>query len=132
MAISKKTFVINGDNFSDLSGFYDEVQGVLTEHFEGFGRNLDAFNDILRGGFGRFDYGENIQIVWKNSIKSKMDLGFAETIKYYTKQLTRVHPSNLKYTREQLKQAKKKQGQTLFDILVEIIKDSHNVEFEFT
>lgn len=28
------------------------------------GRNLDAFNDILRGGFGRHEYGQPIRIQW--------------------------------------------------------------------
>ncbi|RHR32402.1 hypothetical protein DWX43_02705 [Clostridium sp. AF19-22AC] len=38
-------------------------------------RNLDAFNDILRGGFGRHDYGEPILIVWKHFERSKRTLG---------------------------------------------------------
>ena len=39
------------------------------------GRNLDAFNDVLRGGFEVFEYEENINMTWKNSEKSKKDLG---------------------------------------------------------
>ena len=38
------------------------------------GHNLDAFNDILRGGFGVFDEGP-ILLKWKNYEKSKEDLG---------------------------------------------------------
>ncbi|GHU82973.1 hypothetical protein AGMMS50284_5720 [Clostridia bacterium] len=39
------------------------------------GRNLDAFNDILRGGFGRHGYGEPIKIKWLCYEKSKRTLG---------------------------------------------------------
>lgn len=36
---------------------------------------MDAFNDILRGGFGRHDYGEPILIEWQYFEKSKQNLG---------------------------------------------------------
>ena len=38
------------------------------------GHNLDAFNDLLRGGFEVFD-NEPIKIKWINYKKSKKDLG---------------------------------------------------------
>ena len=41
--------------------------------FEGVGRNLSAFNDVLRGGFGLFEYDEPISIVWNHSAKSRHD-----------------------------------------------------------
>jgi len=39
------------------------------------GRNLNAYNDVLTGGFGVHDYEEHIKIRWTNSDKSKKDLG---------------------------------------------------------
>ena len=47
---TKPTFVIEGRDFTTLEGFYDEISRVLIPQVE-WGRNLDAFNDILRGGF---------------------------------------------------------------------------------
>ena len=70
----KKKFIIDGNNFSDLDGFYDEIRRVLTDNFEGFGRNLDALDDVLEGGFGKFDEYENIILIWKNFDKSKKEL----------------------------------------------------------
>lgn len=70
-----KTIELDGNNFSDIESFYDEVQKKLYANDEDWGRNLDAFNDILFGGFGVFGAGENIKLVWKNSEKSKRDLG---------------------------------------------------------
>jgi len=48
---SLPTLTIDGQRFSDLSGFYAEVSKYL---IPGTLRvsNLDSFNDILRGGFG--------------------------------------------------------------------------------
>jgi RNAse (barnase) inhibitor barstar len=73
--MERKTFILDGDNFSDLEEFYFEVEKVLTKDFKGFGRNLDAFNDVLRGGFGRFEYEELITIILLNTNKSKKELG---------------------------------------------------------
>lgn len=76
----RKEFVIDGGNFSTMKGFYDEVEKVFTFNLNWkTGRNLDAFNDILRGGFGRHDYGEPILIKWLNYKKSERNLG-AETM----------------------------------------------------
>lgn len=70
--------VINGGHFSNLAGFYEEVSNVLMKNADWKVGTLDGFNDILYGGFGIFEnYGE-IEIVWKESQKSKYDLGVVE------------------------------------------------------
>lgn len=70
-----KEFIIDGNNFNDLDGFYCEIDKVLTKDLNfNTGHNLDAFNDILRGGFGVFDE-EPIILKWKNYKESKEKLG---------------------------------------------------------
>lgn len=70
-----KTFIIDGNNFTDLEGFYIEIDRLLTKNLNfKTGHNYDAFNDIVRGGFGVFD-NEPITIRWMNYGKSKKDLG---------------------------------------------------------
>ena len=69
-----KYYVIDGANFHDAKTYYDEVNRVLCPDFKEFGHNLDAFNDILSGGFGKYEYGEEISLTWLNSDKSKSDL----------------------------------------------------------
>lgn len=71
---AKLTLVIEGANFNNLDGFYKETDQLLTGGGRS-GRNLDAFNDLLRGGFGVFDYGSPIKIVWNNFARSKQQLG---------------------------------------------------------
>ena len=49
----REVFTIDGRRFSNMAGFYDEVERVFTFGLDWkIGRNLDAFNDILRGGLG--------------------------------------------------------------------------------
>lgn len=74
--MEQKTVIINGDNFSDLETFYDEVDRVLTKNLNvKTGHNLDAFNDILCGDFGVFSYHETLKLIWTNFSKSRKDLG---------------------------------------------------------
>lgn len=73
--MNKQTIIINGNNFYDLETFYDEVDRVLTKDLNWkTGHNLDAFNDLLRGGFGAYEYEEPIKIIWTNINKSKQTL----------------------------------------------------------
>lgn len=71
-----KVFTIDGANFHDRDGFYQEIDRLLTRDLEWkTGHNLDAYNDLLRGGFGAHEYGEPIVLKWLNYSKSKEDLG---------------------------------------------------------
>jgi RNAse (barnase) inhibitor barstar len=71
-AATSPTFSIDGERFSDLEGFYDEVSEHLIPGAS-WGRNLDAFNDILRGGFGT--PGGGFRFRWLNSQQSHDRLG---------------------------------------------------------
>ena len=72
--MDRRRIVIDGANFSDINGFYAEIDRVLTSGMK-TGHNLDALCDVLRGGFGVHGYGEPIEIVWKNMNKSFDELG---------------------------------------------------------
>ena len=72
----RQKFTIDGRRFSSMAGFYDEVERVFTFGLDRkIGRNLNAFNDILRGGFGRHEYGQPIHIQWLAYEKSVRNLG---------------------------------------------------------
>ena len=48
-----KCFVIDGNNFDTLEGFYSEIDNLLTKDLNwDTGHNFDAVNDLLCGGFG--------------------------------------------------------------------------------
>ena len=115
-------FIIDGEKFDDIEGFYCEIDTLLTKNLTWrTGHNLDAFNDILRGGFGVHEYGEPIKIIWTNYKKSRKDFGYAATVKHYEKMLSTCHPSNIDGVQRKLDAAKSENGKTLLDIIIEII-----------
>lgn len=120
--LTKQVFEIDGCNFSTLDGFYDEISRVLLPDIpvDGWGRNLDAFNDILRGGFGTPD--EGFVLRWKNSDVSIQQLGAGETVRQLELRLQHCHRANRASVAKQLQLARSGQVETVFDWLVEIIK----------
>jgi RNAse (barnase) inhibitor barstar len=116
----RATYVIDGARFSRLEEFYDEISRVLIPDAY-WGRNLDAFNDILRGGFGTPEGGFILR--WKNSRLSRRRLGYRETVRQLELRLEHCHPSSRERFRRDLDRARQEQGPTVFDWLVEIIED---------
>ena len=49
--MAKAVYEINGQDFSTLEEFYDVIERELIPGVK-WGRNLNALNDIFRGGFG--------------------------------------------------------------------------------
>lgn len=78
---------IHGDRFSDKAGFYAEMASLLTED-GAMGRNLDALNDALRGGFGGVAYGQPVALCWMDFDKSRSDLGDALILSILTVMLS--------------------------------------------
>lgn len=71
-----KVITINGDRITDIKSFHKEIDRVLTKNLDWkTGHNLDAFNDLLSGGFGVYDYQEKVKMIWKHFSKSKQVLG---------------------------------------------------------
>jgi RNAse (barnase) inhibitor barstar len=76
----RKTIVIDGDKFSSLHGFYQEVDRLFRNNpGRDIRYNLSTLNDLLRGGSKEMKFEEPIRLVWKNSAKSKQDLGLRST-----------------------------------------------------
>ena len=68
----KPEVIIDGSEFSDLAGFAKQFSEAALRGQHRWNGNLDAFNDILRGGFGTPDGG--FTVVWRNHQKSRRDL----------------------------------------------------------
>ena len=117
-----KTFLIDRNNFSNLPEFYEEFRRVLTPGMW-WGANLDAFNDVLRGGFGTPD--EGYTLVWKNSNVSKHRLGYSETVAELERQIGRAHPSARTTLEERIAEARRGVGPTVFDWLVDAIRNEN-------
>ena len=113
-------YEIEGARFRTLEEFFNEVAAVVVPGSD-WGRNLDAFNDILRGGFGTPEGGFTIQ--WRNHAVSKERLGHAETVKLLEAKLQHCHPSNRRSVTQELADARAGRGSTVFHWLVEIIRN---------
>lgn len=114
----KRVIEIDGVLFSTLEEFFSHFQQrALTGTW---GRNLDAFNDVLRGGFGTPDGGFILR--WKNHQLSRQRLGSFETARQLRKRLKTCHPTNAESEMADLKLSLRGEGSTVFDWLLEIIR----------
>ncbi len=115
----KKMTVINGGHFSNLEGFYEEISELFMKDEGWKVGTLDGFNDIL--------YGIDSDIIWKNSQKSKEDLGFELTKEFYENKIGIGKPFNVELIQKKLNELIDGNGQTLFEILIEIIESHKNI-----
>ena len=132
--MKRKKFIIDGSKIKDLDSFYTEAGKVLCPNFK-WGRNLNAFDDILRGGFESFEYEEPIDLVWKDAEISKKVLGYQETVRQLRRWLIRSYInfnfSAIKEIKKKIRQAKQGLGPTIYDWIIEIIQDNKNINLEF-
>lgn len=116
----KHQYVVDGACFSTLEEFAAHFNDQVLGGYDWSG-NLDAFNDILRGGFGTPDGG--FVLVWKNSALSRERLGYGETVAQLERRLRTCHPENREAVAFELETAQDGAGPTVFDWLVEILQD---------
>ncbi|MCO6512747.1 MAG: barstar family protein [Aridibacter famidurans] len=115
---------IDGDNFGSLEEFWDEISEKLIPGVS-WGRNLDAFWDILSGGFGTPN---EFELIWKNSELSEERLGFEETVRQLEIRRRQCHPTAIEGTDFRLGLARAGKGFTVFDSLVDIVRESPRVK----
>ena len=126
--IKRYEYIIDGNEFNNMDEFYKVVDKTFSDGEEPC-RNLDAFVDFLRGGFGKHKYNEPIKITWINNDKSKKDLGYEETIKILKKRIQKCHHSKKENIQKQIELAEKKEGKTIYDEIIECIDDLNNDGF---
>jgi hypothetical protein len=125
--MEKPTLVIDGNDFSTLEGFLLKIRDVLAPSAnDEWIHNLDAFNDELYRGDEKPQ--EDFTLVWKNSATSKDKLSYAETVRQLEKRLQKCHPLNRAHVQKNIEAAKKGEGTTVFDWLVEIIGVHEDIE----
>ncbi|ALC25115.1 barnase inhibitor [Streptomyces pristinaespiralis] len=114
-------YVVDGSRVRTLEDFW-QVAGESIGCGGYFGRNLDAFADCLRGGFGTPDDGD-FEIEWRDHEASRRNLGHHETARQLEMWLARCHPTNRDRMAARLSEARAGRGPTLFDQLVETIEE---------
>lgn len=125
------TVTINGNNISDLDGFYVEIEKHLQKSECPWGRNLDSLNEIVQCNFNHTDKPEFDvkEVVWLNAKSSEEKLGVDETVKWLAKKID--YSSDNRYQDDLMKRierVKNKSEQTLFDILIELFESNANIK----
>jgi RNAse (barnase) inhibitor barstar len=115
-----REYVLAGSKIEPLEDFYDEVSRVLLPG-ACWGRNLNAFNDILRGGFGTPKEGFTLR--WAHSRASRKALGYSETARQLKRRFAECHALNRETVSIELAHARSGAGPTVFDWLGEIIRE---------
>jgi hypothetical protein len=123
----RRVYEIDGLRFSTLAEFFDEIGRVMLPGVD-WGKSLDAFADVLSGGFGTPEEGYIIR--WANSHISRQRLGYAETVRELQFWLAHCHPTGREAILKRLDDARRHQGATVFDWLVEIIEREGGVDLE--
>jgi hypothetical protein len=122
---TKRVYVVDGSRFATLAEAAAEFTRVLGLTMPWSG-NLDAFNDFLRGGFGTPDDG--FTLIWQHSGISRERLGYNETLRWLQERVHSCHSSNVDHFQEHIAAARRREGKTLFDTLVEIIRDHNDID----
>lgn len=117
---AKPVIVIDGAEFDTLEGFFRHFDAVALD--AGYwGQNLNAFNDVLRGGFGTPEGGFVLE--WRDHLLSKDRLGYSETVRQLSLRLAQCHPDNKASFLDDLSSAQRGEGRTVFDWLLDIIRE---------
>lgn len=113
-------YKIDGTKVKDFESFITEMnKNFISKHGDSvWNGNLDAFNDYLNWPQSKY------QFVFENSESIKEGLSFEATLLWLTNKLERCHPSNTDSVSKEIELAKSKKGQTLYDIILEIIEDN--------
>ncbi len=118
--MSKPVITIDGTGFTDLEGFFDHFQHRALLGTE-WCHNLDAFNDVLRGGFGTPEGG--FVLVWQHHALSRQRLGYAETARQLQRTLATCDSHNVASVRTDIAEALSNKGSTVYDWLLDIIRE---------
>lgn len=117
---------IDGASFSTLEGFFDEV-GLKLFRGHPWGRTLRSFSTALDEMMS--EYGP-VVVYWNDSEKSREDLGYPETIRYLEARLANAGEAEKEELIFELEAAKRGEGDTLFNRLVEIMREREGLKLE--
>lgn len=121
---SQLSITIDGNRFDDIQGFYEEINRIfMADEAWQLGESLDAFNDLLYGGYGALKGAETVVLHWKNIEKSRADLGTDATRRWLTAKLAQPGHFNLSSIQAQINALDHGVGPTYFEILLNILAD---------
>ena len=123
-----KQIEIEGNSINDIASFYEEINRVLMagESWQ-IGPSLDAFDDLLYGGYGTLQGAESIELIWHHIDHSSKALGYQATRAYYLDKLRPGSPFNKKLFAEKLGALEAGRGETYFESILAILADHPSI-----
>lgn len=123
-----KTIAIIGQNIRGIPSFYAEINRVfMAGEAWALGESLDAFDDLLHGGYGAIAGCEGVTLVWERFESSKMALGYETTRAFLRAKLQRPDLYNATTIRGQIEALEHGRGKTYIEIIMEIIGSHANI-----
>lgn len=112
---------IDGTAIRDISTFYTEINRVFMagEDWQ-LGPSLDALDDLLYGGYGALAGRSTHTIIWRDIAHSRAALGAAATRSWLQAKLAHPGAFNVAAIEQQLRALERGEGQTYFQIVMEI------------
>lgn len=128
MTAIPNTLELAGRAIVDIPSFYAEINRVfMADETWALAESLDALNDLLYGGYGAIDGRAPVELVWRDMEASRAALGIETTRAWLLEKLQSPATFNTDVIRNQLDALERGDGQTYFDIILEIIGDHRNI-----
>ena len=119
---------IEGTAIVDIPSLYAEINRVFMagEDWQ-LGPSLDALDDLLYGGHGALAGHETATVVWRDIERSREALGLETTRAWLEDKLRQPGTFNAETIGRQLDALQRGEGQTYFDIVMEIFAGHPNI-----
>lgn len=115
------TLELDGSAINDIPGFYTEINRVfMSSESWRLGGSLDALDDMLYGGYGALAGHDSATVIWNDMEHSRLALGKETTRAWLQAKLVGNGAFNARAIAEQLQALEAEEGQTYFQIVMEI------------
>ncbi|MGY0612937.1 MULTISPECIES: barstar family protein [unclassified Luteimonas] len=119
---------LDGNRIHDIPSFYAEINRVFMTGVDWqLGPSLDALHDMLHGGYGVLEGEAPVTLVWTHFEASRVALGIDTTRQYLLAKLEQPGRFDFDRIRRQLDALEAGEGQTYFEIVLEIIGAHPNI-----
>ncbi|MBT2766370.1 barstar family protein [Stenotrophomonas sp. ISL-67] len=123
--------MLAGSAINDIPSFYAEINRVfMADEDWQLGHSLDALDDMLYGGYGVLAGHESAKVIWQDMEHTRSALGVDATRAWLQGKLAGSGKFNEANIAAQLKALDAGEGQTYFQIVMEIFAAHLRIQLE--